>query len=354
MRWNGRAMVKKRPVERLSREKVRHRVESFLREWDPAALKLARPVALDRVIGDLRRDGRLEYDESVDLLEHGLLGDCDPCRRPIRIRIDRSLRYTHPELLRSTLAHELAHFIIHANLEVPHDYSLVTPIRQDLVTGKKILTTERDFIEWQANYGGQQLLTPQRPARAVVSAAIAKHFGLLDVWEVHINGARRSEADAWRVISEVAKWFRVSPTYARNTMSDLGILVEHRDSSRRHISELIDPAHISGRLDQTLSRLDRLSNVAATGAPELLERLRRNPSPITSPAVRAQTIRQQLRALRSLACSESVRVSAERLERAQQQRAPTQTSTEHHARRLGQSASGKQGEPSPLATPPEN
>lgn len=81
------------------------------------------------------------------------------------------------------IGHEFGHLVLHRNLLIKiKGYADVdiADSEKDIVTGKKILLTPRDWLEWQANRFSSAILMPRR---TMLSALIDVQKSL----EIHRN-----------------------------------------------------------------------------------------------------------------------------------------------------------------------
>ncbi len=139
------------------------------------------------------------------------------------------------------LAHEYGHLVLHRKVDpVRSGYatSTIGDTEQDFVTGKKILSTPRDWIEWQANRFASAILMP----RATFSDALIdfhKEQGIRrNVGIVVVNGTLPSQSDFAHVVGQLSDVYGVNRTTIECRMRDLELLQDHRIAPTSHISEL--------------------------------------------------------------------------------------------------------------------
>ncbi len=204
----------------------------------PGLLRYPRPTPLDALIKCHVDAGQVVYDESMDLGPGDLRGYCDVYVRPVVIRIDCNLRGT-PDFS-PTLAHELGHFALHRETDIPNDYTQVREPRRDLVTGHKILGTSHEWVEWQANRFAQALLLPRKPLKVMLMASTEMAFGVGQD-NLHLNPDAPSHRECFGVIRIMAGRYAVTEQLMRYRLQDLGLLQDHRDESKAHVSQILGP-----------------------------------------------------------------------------------------------------------------
>lgn len=224
-------------IPRISAEYIESKAERMLGRTNPQVFWSPRPTSLGRIVSACEESGSLIYEHADDLKRRGLLAECVISERPVRIRVNETLR--HRPDFPFTLAHELGHFALHRNLDVPPDYmQLRTPVR-DLVSGRKLIETTREQLEWQANRFAAALLMPRHGLQAVLMAATIHVFRGLGQFQIHLNDDSVSVREHNSVVGFVARYYRVSRQVARNRLFDEGMIVDHRDANTAHISRVL-------------------------------------------------------------------------------------------------------------------
>jgi len=227
----------KRGTRPLSHEDIEQHALAVLAAECPEVLRYPQATPLDRIVEANVRRGELLYREDIDLrAESGDLGKCAVLEQPPIIWVDCNHRgeVGFP----FTLAHELGHFCIQRGLEILRPAVAMAPFR-DPATGRKVLTVDSEWAEWQANRFASALLMPWRPVMGSLSAALHRRFGLLGQLQIHLNAGPGSLSDYLSILALIAHRFGVSTSVCEYRLKDLGLLVDHRDESMRHMSELV-------------------------------------------------------------------------------------------------------------------
>ncbi|MCK4304893.1 MAG: ImmA/IrrE family metallo-endopeptidase [Candidatus Eisenbacteria sp.] len=226
----------------LNRKDVEEEAENLLCFHDESLIEAPREVPVLSICDRLEReyDVRFNYDVDLNTKVHGgrtILGKCLPDE--LTVYVDTSLR-ADDNIFTFTLAHELGHLVIHQGLELktplpPDDQEV---IERDYVTGRKILVTAVDWLEWQANRFASALLMPRSTFQLAISQQQTEMGITRNVGFVHVDREGYSLTDFEHLKSGISAFFRVSKTAVEYRMNDLGILHDRRYRNMKHISEL--------------------------------------------------------------------------------------------------------------------
>lgn len=123
-------------------------------------------------------------------------------------------------------------------VESGYSGSKINDTKHDFITGKKILITPRDWIEWQANRFASAILMPLVTfIDALIdfqnSAGIKRNIG-----KIFLDNRRSSYTDFKNYVSHLKKLYSVSKTNVECRLKDLEILIDLRKKDIKHISEL--------------------------------------------------------------------------------------------------------------------
>jgi Zn-dependent peptidase ImmA (M78 family) len=227
----------------LGRNDLEDKAEEVIRFWDEGLLHTPKSIPLLEICQKLEREFQVQFHYDADLGvvsgdKKKVLGKCLP--DAMRIYIDRSLS-DQLERFNFTLAHELAHLTLHRGLSLkkPLEQDTDERIERDLVTGRKLLRTPNDRIEWQANALAAAILMPR---------ATVRHSVLIRQKEIGVNNNAgfvfvENIPYSIRDLEDMKSWlslvYHVSRTVAEYRMDNLGILIDRRNQSVKHISELL-------------------------------------------------------------------------------------------------------------------
>ena len=139
------------------------------------------------------------------------------------------------------LGHEFGHLVLHRNVLIKKsDYADVdiSDTEKDLVTGKKIFTTPRDWLEWQANQFASAMLMP----RATILTALIAAQKSLDIHRnlgrIYLDDQPYNFQGFMQTLDKLKEVYQVTNTNLEIRLSDLGLLIDVRGKSTKHISEL--------------------------------------------------------------------------------------------------------------------
>lgn len=228
-------------IPRLSHEDIELKAEEIIEYFDKSVLQEPKPTPLSEFIDLMTLEFKIGFDTTQDLgsTPNGkkILGAFR--FNPRFILIDKSVVNTNRFYF--TLGHELGHLVFHRNIVIKrenYEADGLVDTKKDLVTGKKILLTERDWIEWQANKFSSCLMMP----RATVRDAIVKiqtEIGIKrNVGIIFLDNNNYSFRDYNAIIDQLKLIYRLNKTNIEFRLKDLGILIDRRDKNVSHISEL--------------------------------------------------------------------------------------------------------------------
>lgn len=156
------------------------------------------------------------------------------------IRIDVSL--VGDRRFPFTLAHEFGHLVLHRDLLIRRsDYSDVDfgDTRRNLETGRKMLMTPRDWLEWQANRFAGALLMPKATfQRALIEAQMEMEIKR-NVGYVFVENKPYSLKDFNETLSRVASVYNVNKTNVECRLGDLELLMDRRMKDVEFIGTLL-------------------------------------------------------------------------------------------------------------------
>ncbi len=130
--------------------------------------------------------------------------------------------------LRNTMAHELAHWILHRGYFSPdkgeYSFRKVVACRESVVNGERKmgnrLSSDNDWLEFQANCLGAALLMPQEPfKRAFKEECLDNHIGS----DYIISG--KDPMAEYLIERSLMNVFKVSKKSAHIRLKELGLLV---------------------------------------------------------------------------------------------------------------------------------
>jgi Zn-dependent peptidase ImmA (M78 family) len=229
-------------IPHLSTNEIEVKAEELIEFFNPDLLKKAQEIPIYQFVEETNKKFGIQFRCDLDLgtTKSGkkILGKYRI--KPSSIFIDDSLRET--DRFPFVLAHEYGHLILHKNIDpqkIGYIDSSIEDTHHDLVSGKKILETPKDWIEWQANRFASALLMPRSTfINALidfqVKQGIKKNIGI-----VYLENIPYSMREFNNNISHLANLYRVNRTNVEYRLTDLEILVDLRLKNVKHISELL-------------------------------------------------------------------------------------------------------------------
>ncbi len=226
-------------IPKLSGNDIEIKAEEVLTYFDKSLLKKAQFTPLASFMEQLQNEYGVLINFGSDLgsNEYGtkILGKF--ISKPRAIFVDKSIVDT--ERFPFTLAHEFGHMVFHRNLKIDkEDYSEITDTEYDLVSGKKILTSTRDWIEWQANKFASAILLPRATFYNAL-CDIQNKFGITkNVGYVYVSRKPYSLQDYNSVTNHLAQLYSVSKKSVEFRLKNLELLIDQRLMNVQHVSEM--------------------------------------------------------------------------------------------------------------------
>lgn len=227
-------------IKHLSRSDIEIKAEEVLEYFDKSILEKVQFTPVLSIATQLKNEFDIFFDFTSELgtSSNGnvILGKF--IFTPRGIYIDKSI--VEDIRFPFVLAHEIGHLILHRKITLPKEgYEKFQDTEKDLVTGRKLLLSPRDWLEWQANQFASSFLMPRVTFLSAV-IAVQKEIGITkNLGTVFVDNTNYSIRDFRRVIDGLANIFRTSKINTEFRMSDLGILVDTRMKNVKHISELL-------------------------------------------------------------------------------------------------------------------
>lgn len=150
----------------LSRTDIEEWAEQFVNYFGPKCTKAPQPTPLPTICQKLKDEHGVNFVFGIDL-GNSPQGYKYRGRFHIpstTIYIDKSLEWNDPRF-NFTLAHELAHFVLHRKIEtkilITEKEAEISDTNRQLILDQLQSDNPRDWIEWQANKFASSLLLPR-------------------------------------------------------------------------------------------------------------------------------------------------------------------------------------------------
>ena len=180
-----------------------------------------------------------EYKRSLGKTNNGkvILGKTQ--LKPLGLYVDVSL--VNDPRFKFVLGHELGHVVLHRFIDIKktgYEEQEIIDTKVDFITGKKILQTPRDWLEWQANYFSSAILMPRL---SIMKAVIQKQeeMGIKrNLGRIILEAKGYSVADYKKIQEHLTLVYSVNATNVECRLKDIGILIDRMNLNAQHISEL--------------------------------------------------------------------------------------------------------------------
>jgi Zn-dependent peptidase ImmA (M78 family) len=232
--------MKTNNLQHLSKIDIEVKAEVVIEYYDKNVLHKPQFTPLMAIIKKLKDEFKIIFDFKneigTSLNGKKILGKF--IFKPRSILVDKSI--INDIRFPFVLAHELGHLVLHRKISLPkNEYDNFIDTEYDLISGRKILLSIRDWIEWQANQFASAILMPQTTLlKSIIS--IQKKIGIgKSLGNVYLDNTNYSQRDFKRIIGELEIIFHVNKTNIEYRMNDLGILIDRRSKNIKHMSELL-------------------------------------------------------------------------------------------------------------------
>lgn len=229
-------------VPSLSANDIEKKAEEVIEFFDPKILHAPCETPLLSFVQETANKYNVLFDSSQDLGNnlhgHKVVGKF--CFKPQAILVDKSITEDDPRQ-KFILGHEFGHLVLHRKLLIKKkNYTdiNIADTEKDLVTGKKILSTPRDWLEWQANRFSNAIITP----RATFINALIEVQKSLDIHKnvghIYLDDQPVNFQDFQQILEKLKNIYHVSKKNIEVRLNELGLLIDVRGKNTQHISEL--------------------------------------------------------------------------------------------------------------------
>ena len=233
--------VREDGVPVLSINDIEIKAEDVIKHFNADILLKPCETPIFSFLNELSQKSNFSYDLLQDLGNnlhgHKILGKFQfkPRKIFVDISVDSNLRQ------KFVLGHEFGHLVLHRNILVNKaGYADIdiADIEKDLITGHKLLSTPRDWLEWQANQFSSSILMP----RSTFPNALIDVQKSLDIHrnlgQIYLNDQRSNLSDFIQILEKLAKIYQVTNINVEIRLKELGLLNDVRGKNTKHISEL--------------------------------------------------------------------------------------------------------------------
>jgi hypothetical protein len=180
----------------LPYEKLRAVADCFLKQYHPSGYL---PVPIEKII---------EFQLKLDIvpvpgLQDGFDIDAFITNDLTEIRVDSFIQQKRPARYRFSLAHEVAHLLIHKDVFKELKFSSIKEWKEAFLA---IPEEEYAWIEWQAYCLGGLILVPGQPLKALFEVSLEKAMKAgIDLRELDAEGRKIIEDNLGRLHFDVSR-----------------------------------------------------------------------------------------------------------------------------------------------------
>jgi Zn-dependent peptidase ImmA (M78 family) len=230
----------------ISRDGIEVWAEKFISYFDKSCLDQPRPTPLGSICTSLRENYSVNFVFGADL---GTTAEGYQYRGRFHIPsktiyIDKSLEYGDRRF-NFTLAHEIAHFVMHKNISLAAlkiEGSEISDTKRNLILDHVHSENPREWLEWQANKFASSLLLPRLTLPAVV-VDIQRKLGITRLGKIYLDRQPTNISMYNTIISTLVELYETSKTSVKLRLKELGMLVETCagfDARSRPVVPIID------------------------------------------------------------------------------------------------------------------
>lgn len=230
--------VNKDGVPVLSASDIEKKAEEVIEFFNPDILRSPCETPLLSFLEESAQRFEFTYDLTQNLGNnshgHKILGKFR--FKPRAILVDESVSGDPRQ--KFILGHEFGHLVLHRNLLIKKAGYTISDVEKDLVTGNKILTTPRDWLEWQANQFAGAILIPRATLLSALIAVQKKLDIHRNLGRIYLDEQPYSFRDFQKTLGGLMEIYLVTKKNLGIRLNDLGLLIDVRGKNTKHISEL--------------------------------------------------------------------------------------------------------------------
>lgn len=136
------------------------------------------------------------------------------------------------------VAHELGHYFLHRHLRLHPRHVEPGHFLRDMVTGRPLIRSVYDKIEFQANRFGLAFALPQESVLRSLVAAQAKLGIVRNRGRVHVDNQPCNWSDLHRILFDLRNDFEIDRQAIMHRLLQLGWLVIKDTAEHEHVSRL--------------------------------------------------------------------------------------------------------------------
>lgn len=210
----------------LSREDIEVWSERFISFFDDSCFDQPQSTPLGTICTALRDKHNVSFVFGADL---GVSPEGYQYRGRFHIPsttiyLDRSLEYGDPRY-NFTLAHEIAHFVMHKKISLPLSNSEISDTKRSLILDHVKSDNPREWLEWQANKFASSLLLPRKTLPAAV-VDIQRTLGISRLGEIYLDRQPVNISMFNSILDSLVTIYETSKTSIRLRLKERGMLVE--------------------------------------------------------------------------------------------------------------------------------
>lgn len=223
-------------LKQFSAQQIQNIANTFLNEFDSSILAGAYKLDLKQLTNYLEKKYQLKV-EYVNLLNNDgtkLLGYFDS--QSNKILIDYTIVGT--ERFPFTLAHEIAHFVLHRNLKMNQTvYNNFKDSAHNIFTQQYELKNDKNWIEWQANNFASAILMPHTSILARL-IEVQRRMGVSrNQGTIYVDHQEQNRKDFHTYIDYLSNHFGTSKQSVEYRLKSLGIIKTPKQVKRNFASE---------------------------------------------------------------------------------------------------------------------
>jgi Zn-dependent peptidase ImmA (M78 family) len=235
-------------IEHLSREYIDAKVEKVFTHFFPDFRKRPIPPSVCDIALALQRGDKIpsripfSFDCDLGIAPNGkkILGRFDFATRAVLV--DPSLAYDSSRF-RWTLSHEIGHLVLHRHLARDKikisDAPAIVDTRTALRFGKKARSSEREWIEWQANEFAAAMILPRIQLYRELLRYQEKELHLGRRGFIYVDDQPENRNLYYQTIAHLAQFFTTSRIVLHRRLHDLRLLQDNRPENRARIGYLM-------------------------------------------------------------------------------------------------------------------
>lgn len=227
----------------LSRPQIEELSEIFIAKYDKDCFQQPRATPIFTICDKLKDEYELKFVFGVDL---GLSPEGYKYRGRFHIPkktiyIDKTLEWNDPRF-NFTLAHEIAHFVLHRNIDLKilknEENDEILDTNRQLILDHVSGNNPRDWLEWQANKFASSFLLPRLTVPIAVHEK-QKELNIRRIGQIFLDRQKDNQLHYYNISEHLHTLYATSKASIKLRLKELNILMESESGTTPQSNKVV-------------------------------------------------------------------------------------------------------------------